>query len=145
MKKLVLSAVVVMFLMASLSYGFGLGIMLGEPSGLSGKYWMSEKNAIAGGLAWSLSHDYMHVHADYLIHNNNLINVSGTTLPFYYGLGAGIGLGDDFHLGARIPVGIEYFFADRKFDVFFELVPVVGLLPDFGFGVSGAIGLRYNF
>jgi len=60
-------------------------------------------------------------------------------------LGAGIGFGDDFHLGVRIPVGIEYFFADRKFDVFFELVPVVGLLPDFGFGVSGAIGLRYNF
>jgi len=50
MKKLVLSAVVVMFLMASLSYGFGLGIMLGEPSGLSGKYWMSEKNAIAVSL-----------------------------------------------------------------------------------------------
>jgi hypothetical protein len=110
MKKLVLCTMVGMFLMASLSYGFGLGIMLGEPTGLSAKYWMNEKNAIAGGLAWSLSHDYLYVHADYLIHNNKLINVSGTTLPFYYGLGASVGLGDDFHFGARIPIGMIFFY-----------------------------------
>jgi hypothetical protein len=111
---------------------------------------MGEKNAIAGGLAWSLGNSdsnggYLHLHADYLIHNNNLINISGTTLPFYYGLGAGIGFASDVYLGARIPLGVEYFFGGKKFDAFFELVPVVGLLPGFGIGVNGAIGLRYNF
>ena len=146
MKKLTLSIMVLVLFAFSLSYGFGLGIMLGEPSGLSAKYWMSEKNAVAGGLAWAIGEGgYLHVHADYLIHNNNLINVSGTTLPFYYGIGAGVGLANDLYLGARVPVGIEYFFADKKFDAFFELVPVVRVLPGFGIGVNGAIGLRYNF
>jgi len=139
-----------LLLLVNLSYGLGLGIMLGEPSGLSAKYWMGEKNAIAGGLAWSLGNSdsnggYLHLHGDYLIHNNNLININGTTLPFYYGIGAGIGLANDFYLGARIPVGVEYWFAGKKFDAFCELVPTIGLLPGFGIGVNGAIGLIYNF
>jgi hypothetical protein len=133
MRKLSLSVLVALLLLVNLSYGLGLGVMLGEPSGLSAKYWMSGKNAIAGGLAWSLGNSdsnsgYLHLHADYLIHNNNLINISGTTLPFYYGLGAGIGLANDFYLGARIPVGVGYWFAGKKFDAFLELVPTVGLL-----------------
>lgn len=142
--------VTLLVLMINLGYGFGLGVMLGEPSGLSAKYWMGEQNAIAGGLAWSVGNSssnggYLHLHGDYLFHRNDLIKISNLTLPFYYGIGAGIGFASDFYFGARIPLGIEYFFAGRKFDAFFELVPVVRLLPGFGIGVNGAIGLRYNF
>lgn len=150
MKKFCLSVMVMMILMISLSYGLGLGVMIGEPTGLSFKSWYGDRTAIAGGLAWSFSNydgrnGYLHVHADYLIHNNNLIQAGSTTLPFYYGLGVRVGLGNDLRLGVRIPIGIECFFADRKFDAFLEIVPVLDLLPGTGFGINGAIGLRYNF
>jgi len=148
MRKLLLGFLLIVALF-NLSYGLGLGVMLGNPSGLSAKYWMSEQNAIAGGLAWHLGSNsnggYLFLHGDYLIHKNDLINISGTTIPFYYGGGVGIGVGNDFYLGVRIPVGIEYWFMDKKFDAFLELVPGIGLLPGFGIGIGGAIGLRYNF
>jgi hypothetical protein len=34
---------------------FGLGLILGEPTGLSLKYWFDEERAVDGALAWSLS------------------------------------------------------------------------------------------
>lgn len=146
MKKVSVSLFVVMFLLVSLSYGLGLGVMLGEPTGISAKMWKSDKIAYDAGLAWAFTNNsYLHLHADYLIHKNDLIKIDKFTIPFYYGLGARIGFGDEFRLGARIPVGVEYFFGDKKFDAFCEIVPVLDLLPGTGFGVGGAIGLRYNF
>jgi hypothetical protein len=32
--------------------GFGVGIILGEPTGLSGKYWLTEKTAVDAAVAW---------------------------------------------------------------------------------------------
>ena len=31
---------------------FGLGVITGEPSGISGKLWLSEKTAVDGAMAW---------------------------------------------------------------------------------------------
>ena len=49
---------------------FGIGIILGEPTGLSLKYWLDEERAIDGAAAWSYSeNDSFQLHGDYLIHN----------------------------------------------------------------------------
>lgn len=57
--------------------GFGLGIIIGEPTGVSVKGWLSDERAIDGALAWSLfGHSWFSAHADYLFHNMRLININ---------------------------------------------------------------------
>jgi hypothetical protein len=125
--------------------GFGLGIIIGEPTGLSMKTWVSQKHAVDAGVAWSLSNDWFNIHADYLIHNFELINVSKGQLPFYFGFGAKIGIGNEFSLAGRVPVGLAYLFEDAPLDVFVEVVPALQLINQIQFQMNGGIGIRYWF
>ncbi|MFH1213581.1 MAG: hypothetical protein V1681_05810 [Candidatus Neomarinimicrobiota bacterium] len=147
MKKIGINVLIVLSLLVSLSHGTGLGIMIGEPTGFSAKLWKSDKVAYDAGLAWSFGNNNsaIHVHADYLIQNKNWLKIESITLPVYYGLGFRAKVGDEFRLGVRVPFGIDYFFNGNVFDVFFEIVPVLDLLPGTGFGINGAIGVRYNY
>jgi hypothetical protein len=70
---------------------FGLGLILGEPTGISFKYYVSADRAIDGALAWRLWRGRaFHVHADHLWHNRSLINVSSGSMPLYFGTAEGI-------------------------------------------------------
>jgi hypothetical protein len=125
---------------------FGLGFMLGEPTGISFKKWTGNKTAIDGAVAWSFSgQDSLHLHADYLVHSFDLIKVEKGRLPLYFGLGARLKLGDPTRFGVRIPVGVSYIFEGASLDIFFELVPILDLAPDTDFKISGGIGIRYYF
>lgn len=129
--------------------GFGLGIIIGEPTGVSMKTFTGS-NAFDAGAAWSFTNNGgFHAHVDYLFHNYTLINVSKGKLPFYYGIGARLKFldkektGDDISLGARIPVGLSYEFSGFNADLFFEIVPILDLVPSTDFDINGAIGFRY--
>ena len=127
---------------------FGLGIIVGEPTGLSAKLFLSKKAALAGAVAWSLSGDNeFHIQGDYLLHNYTAIAVSQGRAPIHYGLGARIVIRDrhDDRLGLRIPVGVGYEFEDAPFDIFLELAPVLDVAPDTDFRLEGAIGGRFYF
>ncbi len=125
--------------------GFGVGVIIGEPTGVSLKTWLSQKSAVDAGIAWSLTNDWFHIHADYLIHNFDLIDVSKGQLPFYFGFGAKMGIGNDFSFGARVPVGLAYLFDEAPLDVFVEVVPALQLISDIKFDMNGGIGIRYWF
>lgn len=130
---------------------FGLGVIIGEPTGLSWKIWTGGKTGLAGAAAWSLGRrDAFHLHADYLFHNFNLFSVSKGKLPFYYGLGFRLLFHereDDNHTraGVRIPLGIEYIFASPSLGAFIEIVPILDLSPRTDFDLNAAIGIRYYF
>ncbi len=138
---------------ASAQDTFGLGVIVGEPTGLSLKYWLDEDRAIDGAAAWSFSeNDSFQLHGDYLIHDYELLN--SDDLPFYYGLGARLKFKDnegrgrnsnDEIFGIRVPLGITYLFEDAPLDLFFELVPVLDLAPDVELDINAAIGLRFYF
>ncbi len=126
--------------------GFGLGFMLGEPTGISFKKWTGSKTAIDGAVAWSFSgQNSLHLHADYLIHRFDLIKVEKGRLPLYFGLGARLKLEDPTRFGVRIPVGVSYIFEEIPIDIFFELVPIFDLAPATDFKIAGSIGIRYYF
>ena len=130
------------------SSGFGMGIMLGEPSGLSGKLWSGGNNAFDFGLAWSTSKNSgVAFHADYVWHKMDMITVDKGALPFYYGIGVRYRNRDnsDDNIGVRVPFGLDYLFAQSAFDVFFEVVPILDLAPDTDFDINVAIGGRYFF
>ena len=125
--------------------GFGLGLYLGEPTGIGWKGWVAPNGAFAGAVAWSISGERLHIHVDYHRHAFNVINVEKGKLPLYYGLGAKVVLADNTNFGARIPLGINYIFDDAPLDIFAELVPGLDLAPDTEFDLAGGIGIRYFF
>jgi hypothetical protein len=137
---------------------FGIGIIVGEPTGLSLKKWLNNDRAVDAGIAWSFSeNDSLHLHADYLWHRFDLISSPEAPgrLPVYYGLGARIKLREDNRgrgrndndalVGIRIPIGISYIFAEAPFDLFAEIVPVLDVAPRSDFDLNAAIGMRYYF
>jgi hypothetical protein len=126
---------------------FGLGIILGEPTGVSGKLWLSERSAIDMAAAWSFGghDDAFHLHADYLLHNFDLISVSKGRLPIHFGVGARVKFEDDSKLGVRVPVGLTYIFDGAPLDIFFEIAPILDLIPDTEFEANAAIGIRFFF
>lgn len=127
---------------------FGLGIIIGEPTGVDGKLFLSGSNAVEGAVAWSLSGDNnFHIQAEYLYHNYTLIKVEKGQLPLFFGIGGRVALREnrDDLIGIRIPVGLAYEFEGGVFDVFGELVPILELHPDTDFDLEGAIGGRFWF
>jgi len=125
--------------------GIGLGIIVGEPTGISAKSWISSSDAVDAGVAWSISNGWFHIHADYLRHAFNLIDVEKGSLPLYYGIGARVGFGNDVQIGVRVPVGLNYLFDGTPLDVFIEIVPGLAIIPDTKFDMEGGIGVRYWF
>jgi hypothetical protein len=126
--------------------GIGLGIVFGEPTGLNAKMWTSDRTALDATVAWSfVGSGWLHVHADFLIHNYDLISVNKGALPVYFGIGAYVGLSSDLGLGARIPFGLDYQFEGAPLDIFAEIAPGLSLLPGIGFQMGGGIGVRYFF
>ena len=130
------------------SRGFGLGIVTGEPTGLSGKIWSSSKTAIDFAAAWSVEKNQsFNFHADYLIHDFDVFKVSKGKMALYYGIGGRLvdtDQGEAF-IGVRVPIGINYLFATSPLDLFMEIAPVLDLAPDTDLDFDGGFGIRFWF
>jgi hypothetical protein len=164
MKKYILVGMVLGLLMilakpiTAQDHGFGMGLILGEPTGLSAKLWTSRDNALDFGLGLGLGGDRIkyqgnydrsgriHFHMDYLWHAFNVIS-STERFPLYYGIGGRFnsGGGYDGSLGVRGVFGIAWFPHSTPIDVFFELVPVFQVTPLTGLGFDAGLGIRYFF
>ena len=128
------------------SSGFGLGLILGEPTGFSFKGWIDQKSAIDAALAWSFVHETtFHVHVDYLWHTDAL--TKRADMPFYYGIGGRIKTGGagDVRIGVRVVGGLAYYIPDTPLDVFVEIAPILDISPSTDFQINGGLGARYFF
>jgi hypothetical protein len=129
----------------SQSKGFGLGAILGEPTGISAKYWTSGATAFDFGLGYSFTNNSnLHLHADYLFHTNDLINTT-ENISFYYGPGARLKFDDDMRLGVRFDAGLVWIPRGTSVDVFVEVVPILDIIPETDFSFNAALGVRYFF
>jgi hypothetical protein len=143
---LVLTAVLICGSAGAQDQGFGLGVILGEPTGISGKLWTGQKTAIDGAVAWSFEKkSSMHLHGDLLFHHFHLAKIDKAKFLTYYGIGGRVKFEDDSKLGVRFPLGIDYLFAKSPFDFFLEIVPILDLAPSTDFSLNAAIGFRYFF
>ncbi len=126
--------------------GFGLGVILGDPTGVSAKYWLSQRNAIDGALAWSFRRSgFFHVHADYLWHFPDAIHSSERFVP-YVGPGVRLGAGKGKGVfGIRIAAGMAYLPHGAPLDIFAELAPVVDLAPSTEASCNIGLGIRFFF
>lgn len=131
----------------------GLGVMVGNPSGLSWKLWMDENLAIDAAVGVARSE--FDIHTTLLWHNFNLTkgtnisfldraNANGS-LPVYFGVGPRALFEHDMEFGIRFPVGMAYLPNNGPWEFFGEFAPVLRLTPDQGFNGDFAIGARYYF
>ena len=150
---------------------FGLGLELGEPTGLNGKYFLSPSGAIDFGVGAIYGHYYggdgIHLYVDYLWHPLSLTSQPAFELPFYIGVGGrfwdfdycrngnrNCGYGGSA-FGIRVPVGLSFDFNNVPLDIFLQLIPVLdfyrGDYYDYyrddriHLGIDLTIGVRYWF
>ncbi|WP_255233300.1 hypothetical protein [Aliifodinibius salipaludis] len=124
---------------------FGLGLILGEPTGLSIKSWNGDQSAFSIGAAWSLSEDEaLHLHADFQLHSW-FENIERGRLAFYYGIGGRVIFTDDAKIGVRVPLGLNYIFDTLPFDLFVEATPILDFTPNLELAGNGGVGIRYYF
>ena len=176
MKRTVLTTLLAAFVLVAVArsasatevgYGrkLGLGFVLGDPTGLSAKYWVSSTNALDFGLGFTnygagfgpscyndnngvrRCYGYFDtsVNVDYLWQSN--IVRGGAQLDWYIGIGGRIIVfgGRGFDAAARAPIGLALMFTNPSFlEVFFELVPALYLIPP-GFTIEGGLGVRFYF
>ncbi len=133
-------------LAAAQDHGFGLGVLLGEPTGISGKYWLTHQSAIDGAAAWSFRHDgYFIIHSDYLWHFLDAIETTQHLSP-YIGIGGRLGgKSGRAVLGVRMAAGLDFWPNNAPIDVFLEIVPILDLTPATELSANGGIGVRFFF
>jgi len=167
MKTVTLSLSVAVFVLsagfarADSRQGTGVGVMIGEPTGLSLKHWSSRTEAFAAGLAWSFSeNDSFHLHVDKLWHGevpfqrDRRMDFQQNPV-FYYGVGARLKLQErsggrgrnrsNSLLGIRVPLGLSFDLPEAPVDIFVEIVPVLDVVPRTDFALNAAVGIRYFF
>ena len=150
-KTYILSVVVSLFIISNLNFaqqkGFGLGVVLGEPTGISAKYWLTSGTALDFGLGYSFtsSNSLFDFYVDYVFHNSNMIN-SEENFVVYYGPGARLKIKESTsRLGVRGVIGILWIPRGTNFDVFVEIAPILDIIPATKFDFAGGIGGRYFF
>jgi hypothetical protein len=140
--------VVLCLLLMSSTYAqksFWLGIILGEPTGLSAKLWTGSSNAFDFGAAWSFEGSgHFLFQTDYVWHSS-LTKASSGQLALYFGIGGRIVFADDPDVGVRIPIGLDYIFTSAPIDIFLEVVPVMDFIPSTDFDLNGGLGIRFWF
>jgi hypothetical protein len=143
---------------------FGIGGMLGQPTGFTLKYFFTKEHALTGavGLGWWGGPNF-HVHVDYGYHFE-LTRQPAFDLKLYVGGGLKFFVfyyrdyrpywSDDpdryyydgrAGLGLRFPVGIAFNLNRVPLEIFGELAPGVAFLPWLDFIADGSVGVRYYF
>ena len=153
---------------------FGIGLELGAPTGLAGKYFFGGSMAVQGGVGvirdwgWYRYEDALHIHAEAVWHPVVLGGNRDVLVPLHVGVGARLldmeGLcwngndwvrcDNDTYIGVRAPVGVSFLFGKVPMDLFVELALVVDLIEidddDRMYdhdraGIDGVLGGRFYF
>jgi hypothetical protein len=150
------------------SRNLGLGVALGGPTSLVGKYYIGPEGALDFGLAfgprwgyrcrdawdrWCDGYGYrrMGLNADYLW--QDMLVRGSAQLDWHIGAGARVWFWDDYYgrddtvaVAARMPLGLDLTFTRPSFlEVFLELAPGLFIAPGLGWDVEGYVGVRFYF
>jgi hypothetical protein len=127
--------------------GFGVGFILGSPTGLSGSLPVGETNAFNGVIGYDLvgGGANITVMADYVWHRRDLIHAPEGQFSLYFGPGAYLQVSDDPTVGVRGVLGISYRPPVNPLEFLLEVGPGVSVLPDTEPLITAGLGMRYYF
>lgn len=153
MKKLFAATALLAALLASPSHaansaeeGFGIGIVLGTPSGVTGALPIGAHNAINAVVGYDLRGDAnLFLQGDYVWIQPGIIPVESGRVNLYYGPGAFARLAKSGFAGIRAVVGLDYRLEATPLQVFFEIGPGINVLPDTDANVGAGLGARFYF
>jgi hypothetical protein len=135
---------------------FGIGLVLGSPTGVAWKYWLTRTSALDGAIGLA-PYDEFRFHVDYLTHT---FPFESQYLSIYYGGGAAVGGGvsRDYYywrdglwiardtrlgFGARGVLGVVGMIPSTPLDAFLEIAPIFILTPSpVGFVLDFDLGTR---
>ncbi len=123
-----------------------LGIVLGEPNGLSLKLQQNKNFVLDNSIGFNTKDNYFLFCIDFLKYDYGKITPKEITgkIPVFYGLGIKIeNIKKDTLLGVRFVCGVEYIFEEIPFNIFVKIVPTLNLLPETSAYIYPAIGIRY--
>lgn len=121
--------------------GLGIGIIIGEPTGLSAKYHFGS-GGVDLAIAWNVYNNKLAIHADYHYHLSGIAD----PLLLFVGIGFYVIVWDDFGTaGIRIPLGMEYILKEVPLGFFAEIAPGLDLIPSTDFSLGAALGIRWYF
>lgn len=143
---------------------FGVGAILGDPTGISVKYLI---NDIRIDAALSYNNDELIIYSDYLKHFQGRLgkqNAFVSALTPYIGAGPVLAFrdehkhhhdndfvdddeDDDWALGVRVPVGIEWMNPEKKLPIGIgvEVVPGLEIVPETEGFFQAGLTARYYF
>lgn len=135
---------------------FGLGIIIGEPTGVSAKYYLADDTALDFAAGGAVVGRGIQVHGDFLWHPIVLEEQESFALPLYIGPGlrilrrdAGGGEEDHTRIGLRGVFGFMFDFTNVPLDVFVEVAGVADYRTlegeRFGLDLNAGAGVRYYF
>lgn len=132
----------------------GIGIIVGDPTGISLSFRTTDRQAFTGAVAWSFrGNTSLHLHGDYIFLRDLSADVKGdlqkglkAVRPFFhYGIGARFKDEIENKISVRFPLGLTGRFNRAPFDIFIEIVPLLDLTPATEIDLNAAIGARFNF
>jgi len=135
---------------------FGLGIQLGSPSGITGKYYLGgRRNSVSFALGSYYDGGFYSgfwAAASYDFHISDLTSGSGVTIPWRVGVGGFLGsdgyygrrVGDAV-LGARFPLGLDFDLETAPVQFYIEVAANLVVYPGVWGGLDAGIGGRYYF
>jgi|UniRef100_A0A7C6AGV4 hypothetical protein len=161
-RKIILFSIIGIFVIINLSAAqqFGVGIIIGSPTGFTAKFIMTQKSAIAANMGWSLGDNpKLHFTCDYQFLFPTVLrwtdDMSGEqreikNLTPYIGIGGRFRFKEnestdntELNIGLRLGGGVEYKIS--RFGIFLEIYPVVNVLPSTDFDIEGGLGARIYF
>lgn len=137
---------------------FGFGIMFGDPTGGTLKFWTSRENAFVVDVGGSYFGG-LRFNGDYLWHFDAF---NSQVVKLYAGPGAVVGIGEghsywykedhgrfywrergEVGIGVRGIFGLNIIPKRAPLEIFLEFGVLIGVVPDFGTGVDSGIGIRF--
>jgi hypothetical protein len=145
-----LSCILISMTTYSADQSFGLGAVLGDPTGLAFKFNSNADNAIDAALGWTTSR--LHIHANYLWQNDHYINLNRrNNIDVYYGVGLrAITTKSDSEsnktsFGPRVPLGLNFKLPRTQVQFFGEVALNLNLTPNSDIDFDAGIGARFHF
>jgi len=132
---------------------FGIGIVMGEPTGICAKLYLKDDRAIQAAAGGDFAAGGLQIHADYLFHPLILTDRDTYVMPLYIGPGARFveynGTPSAEAIGLRAVIGLMFDFKTVPLDAFVE----VAAIGEYRFGnekglhpaLNGGLGIRYYF
>jgi hypothetical protein len=124
----------------------GVGAIIGDPTGVSAKHWLTESTALDAAFAWTLDDsNAFGIHVDYLLHVPSMVRIGKADFDMHYGIGGVLVLADSSAFAFRAPVGLAYRFDSNPVDIFAEIAALLLVAPSTDFDINVGIGARYYF